>query len=62
MSTEKAETSEDEPQPKLGQLDTSEEAVPVIHLLLRVRPVKASRLVFPSKESAQVNPLKSKPP
>jgi len=58
--TEKALT--EVPQPKLGQLVFSVLATPVIHLSWIVRPVIESRFFEPSKELAQVHPLKSKPP
>jgi hypothetical protein len=56
VSIEKDETSL---QDALGQLSGSDEALPVIHLLWKSRPVSWSRL---AKELLQLNPWKSKPP
>lgn len=56
MSREKDETSV---QDALGQLSSSDEALPVMHLLWKPRAVSWSCL---EKELLQVNPSKSKPP
>jgi hypothetical protein len=60
--TENSETEEEDPQPKLGQLETSEDAVPVMHLSWKERPVKESRLELPPNELSQVQPSKLKSP
>lgn len=59
---EKAETEEDEPQPKDGELEASVEAVPVTHLSWKTLPVKRSRFMPPPNELAQVYPEKVKSP
>jgi hypothetical protein len=76
--TENAETSDEEPHPKLGQLETSEWALPVMHVFWamlvkgsqtklverawNVRLLKLSRLEPLPKELAQEKPPKLRPP
>ena len=55
-STEKFGTAFDPPQEKLGALDLSGPAEPVMHLSWKVRPVNWSRFRPPPNEEAHSNP------
>lgn len=61
-STEKALTSGVESQLKLGQLVTSLEADPTMHLSWKLRPVNWSRFPLAPKELAHDQPSKLNPP
>lgn len=60
--TEKSLTDGDEPQPKLGELDLSWEALPVMHLSWNVRPVRTSRFLPEPNEPAHCQPENEKSP